>query len=143
MLLDATQAPGAVEMPWLAMPPPRSGGQQRRLARLYARPRMMKLPQAYIVRWKQVFSENDTAADTAYAAARNAFHTAVTDVIEGIAAAAAPPKKRMLALARSSSRQEPAQPDRTTDPDEPIAAAMRRLAFSSTPIQRLGRISCR
>ncbi|WP_037471641.1 LodA/GoxA family CTQ-dependent oxidase, partial [Sinorhizobium fredii] len=45
------------------------------------------------------------------------------------APAASPSPKRMLKLARSSSRQEPAEPDRTTDPDEPIKTALRRLAF--------------
>ncbi|MER8753116.1 LodA/GoxA family CTQ-dependent oxidase [Mesorhizobium sp. M1050] len=139
MLLDATHAPGAAKDAVVG----EAGASLKAAAAAFTaavcRPGEGEAARAYAARWQAAFAENDAVADPAYEAARNAFDAAVGDVIEHISAAAAPPKKRMLTLARSSSRQEPAEPDRTTDPDEPIEAALRRLAFEYRSGQLLDR----
>ncbi|CAM5351289.1 hypothetical protein MAUB1S_06063 [Mycolicibacterium aubagnense] len=139
MLLDATQAPGAANDAVVGD----AGAALKAAAAAFTAsvcaPEDGETPRAYAMRWHRTFGENDATADDDYATARDAYDAAVTDVIERIAAAAAPPRKRLLAVARPSSRQEPATPDRMTDPDEPIAAALRRLAFEYRSGQLLER----
>jgi hypothetical protein len=129
MLLDATQAPGAAKDAVVGEAGETLKAAAAAFTAAICPPTNGEAPRAYAARWQKTFSDNDTAADPGYADACDAFDAAVTGVIARIAAAAAPPLESMLELARSSSRQEPGEPDRTTDPDEPIEAALRRLAF--------------
>lgn len=129
MLLDATQAPGAAKDAVVG----EAGETLKTAAAAFATavcpPGDGEMPRTYAQRWQKIFVDNDRVADPAYAEALGAFDAAVTGVIERVAASIAPPLESMLELARSSSRQEPGEPDRTTDPDEPIEVALRRLAF--------------
>lgn len=139
MLLDATRAPGAARNAVVSDAAAALKAAAEAFTSTVCPPDGDETPRGYTARWHQVFGDNDTAPDPAYAEARAAFDAAVTGVIERIAAASAPTPERMLLRARASSRQEPGEPDRTTDPDEPIEAALRRLAFEYRSGQLLDR----
>lgn len=139
MLLDATQAPGAADDVVVGDVAAALRMAAATFTATVCSPDNGETPRAYTARWQKVFADNDAETDAAYVEARNAFDAVVAGVIERIAAVAAPPPKRMLKLARSSSRQEPAEPDRSTDPDEPIEAALRRLALEYRSGQLLER----
>lgn len=127
MLLDATRVPGAADDDLVGA----TGAALKTAAAAFAAavcpPEPHETPLAFAARWRTLAAEHEGSPDPAYAAAKDAFDAAVTAAIEHIAAATAQPPTVMLA--RSTSRQEPEAPDRTPDPDEPIAAAIRRIAF--------------
>ncbi|BCH22777.1 LodA/GoxA family CTQ-dependent oxidase [Mesorhizobium sp. L-8-3] len=129
MLIDATRVPGAADAAVVGDTASALRNAAAAFAGAVCPPGDDEAPQAYAARWRMVFGDNENAADPAYAEALAVFDAAVADVIGRIAAAMEPPAKQVLELARPSSRQEPGEPDRTPDPDEPIEVALRRLAF--------------
>lgn len=135
MLLDATRMPGTADDTLVSDVGAALRAAAAEFAAAVCPPDASEPPRAYAARWQQVFADNDRAAEPLYAKALAGFDAAVRAEVERIAAAAAPRLKRMWA----SSRQEPAEADRTTDPDEPIAAALRRLAFEYRSGQLLER----
>lgn len=96
-------------------------------------------PEAYLARWRRVRDSNEPAAAPHYAAARDAFDSAVESAIEALVAATETPAPAMLTANDRSTRQEPEAPDRELDPDEPLAAAIRRIAFEYRSGLLLGR----
>ncbi|WP_010544204.1 LodA/GoxA family CTQ-dependent oxidase [Sphingomonas elodea] len=126
MLLDATAAPGAADAALVDTTAAELKSAAAAFVQAVCPPEADEAPAAYAVRWHQVHADNEAAPDPGYATAKDALDAAVASIIARIAAASAPPKVRLAAI-RASSRQEPKAPDRTTDPDEPIAAALRRI----------------
>jgi hypothetical protein len=123
MLLDATQRPGAVEAVGEA------SQMLRAAAQAFAASVCPRLDgedaEAYAARWRRIAVDNDDAVTLDYAGALWTYDQAVTAAVETVARATAEPE----ALKLASSRQEPKDEDREQDPNEPIAAAFKRIAF--------------
>ncbi|WP_034156989.1 LodA/GoxA family CTQ-dependent oxidase [Sphingomonas sp. ERG5] len=127
MLLDATQAPGAASATDLASGPLKAAAAV--FAATVCPPVKGETPEAYAARWRLIQAENEAEPSAVYAEAHAAWGVAVDAAIAAVAAAVEPTDKPLLKLARASTRQEPGEPDRTQNPDEPIDSVLRRLAF--------------
>lgn len=86
-------------------------------------------PEAYAARWRAVRDAGQTAPEPAYAGARDAFDAAVGEAIAALKTMTETPAPEKLSATDVSSRQEPPARDRDVDPDEPLEAAIRRIAF--------------
>ncbi|PSJ42983.1 LodA/GoxA family CTQ-dependent oxidase [Allosphingosinicella deserti] len=126
MVLDASSRPGALAAGEDAAP--MLAAAALAFVAAVCPPLTDEAPEAYALRWQSVFRENETAPSAAYADAEAGLDQAVRNAVKMLAERLSDPPPALLKTARLTTREEPPARAGEGDPDEPIAAAIRRVA---------------